>query len=139
MTALETMKNWLTTFPLWNSEELYIDYTDGIPEHCGLYCRGLETVSRKEDILGGGETVNRLRFELHRIGDYGPENGENARWLLQFQEWIAQQSMSGLAPVFGDIPNRERIWAEKGRLADAKQTGTARYTVSVTVEFIKLF
>ncbi len=139
MMALETMKNWLMTFPLWNSEELYIDYNDGIPEHCGLYCRGMEEISRKEDILGGGESVNRLYFELHRMCDHGPENGENARWLLQLQGWIGQQSMLGLAPVFGDVPNRERILAEKGRLADAKQTGTARYTVSITAEFTKLF
>lgn len=139
MTALEIMKNWLRSFPLWNGQEVYIDYTDGLPEHCGLYCRGLEEISRREDVLGGVETVNRAHFVLYRLGDYGQDNTPHANWLLQLQAWMQQQSAQGLAPVFGDVPQRERIWAQNGRLQNVQQTGTARYTAVITAEFIKLY
>lgn len=135
----EKMKNWLTGFPLWNGEVLTVDYTDGIPEHCGLYCQGLEEVSRKADILGNGEIFNRLHFTLCRTADRSGDNIAHAQWLLALQGWIGQQSALGLAPVFGDVPQRERIWAHSGKLQDSKQAGTARYTAEITVEFISKF
>ena len=139
MTALEIMKNWLRSFPLWDDRKLCVDYTDGIPEHCGLFCRGLEEVSRKEDVLGGVETVNRAHFVLHHLGNHPLDNAQHANWLLQLQTWIQQQSAKAEAPVFGDVPQRERIWAENGRLQDVRQTGTARHTAVITAEFIKLY
>ena len=139
MTALEKMKNWLTSFPLWSEKQLPVDNSDGIPEHCGLFCRGVEEISRRQDVLGNTQILSRLRFTLCRTAANSADNTDNANWLLALQAWIRQQSALGLAPVFGDLPHGERIWAENGKLRDASQAGTARYTADITVEFTNLY
>ena len=139
MTAIEKMQTWLMQFPQWNRQNLPIDFNDGIPEHCGLYCKGLEERSRKTDVLGNAVVYCRLRFAFSRTADNSWDNIENARWLLCLQEWIREQNELGLSPEFGDVPKQERIRAENGRLLDTRQAGTARYTVDITVDYIKLY
>ena len=136
---MEKMKNWLMEFPLWQGGDLTAEYADGIPEHCCLFCKGVEEISRRQDVLGNTEILSRLHFTLSRTTDYLGDNGENAAWILALQNWIRQQSALALVPVFGDVPHRERIWAENGRLQSTDQAGTARYTVNITVEFINLY
>ena len=139
MTALEKMRNWLMQFPVWNKPNLPVDFNDGIPEHCGLYCRGIEEISRKIDVLGNVELRSRLHFVFYRTADNSWDNIENANWLLSLQEWVREQNLLGLSPAFGDVPSGEWISAENGRLLDTQQAGTARYAVDITVEFTKLF
>ncbi len=136
MTALEKLVQWLKTFPLWE-DDLHIDYLGAAPSNTGLYPGGLEEVSRREDVLGNVTVVCRLHFLLYRRTARQQDNGENSRWLLQLQDWVQKQSVAGLAPVFGDVPRKERIRAEKGKLQEASQTGTGKYAVSITAEFEK--
>ena len=139
MTAIEKMRTWLMGFPVWNQPNLPIDFNDGLPEHCGLYCKGLEQVSRSVDVLGNVVVHNRLRFVFFRTSDNSWDNIENANWLMALQEWVHEQHIAGLSPTFGDVPREEWIRAENGRLQAADQAGTARYTVDITVDFIKLY
>ena len=137
MTALETMTSWLKTFPLWDSQMLYVDCLDAMPENAGLYPEGLEEVTRRTDVLGNVTVENRLHFVLHRMTYGQQDNPLSSNWLLEFQKWVQQQCTAGLTPKFGDVPSRERIWASAGKLKSANQTGTARYTVNLTVQFVK--
>jgi hypothetical protein len=57
--------------------------------------------------------------------------------LLNFQNWVQEQSLSGRAPQFGDVPARERIRAEKGGLTVGAQTVT--YTVTLIADFMKVY
>lgn len=139
MTVLETMTGWLKTFPLWDGETLYIDCLDGVPGNAGLYPEGLEEVARRTDVLGNVTVENRLHFVLYRVTHGQQDNPRCSAWLLEFQKWVQQQSAAGLTPKFGDVPERERIWAEAGKLKSANQTGTARYTVNLTVQFVKKY
>ena len=139
MTNLTKMRNWLMTFPLWDkSWTLYTDYTDAVPGNGGLYPLGAEELSRWEDITGTVFARCRYRFYLYRVADQGSQDG-NAQWLLEFQEWVRQQSATGSAPRFGDVPTAERLRAEKGKLSDGNQTGTGKYVVSLIAEFIKQY
>ena len=133
MTALEKMKNWLQTFPLWQGN-LQIDTNGANPGDLGLFPQGVQEISRKTDVSGNVTVENRLRFFLHRLAPLGQEN--NALWLLKLQEWIQQQSTEGLAPRLGDDPARERIRAEKGRLVSAPHSAVGRYTVEITADYI---
>lgn len=133
---LETMIAWLKTYPGW-ADTLYVDYTDGVPGSAGLYPAGVEEVSRKEDVLGNLQVRYKAHFDLDRITTGQQDNTENAAWLLEFQDWVRQQSGAGLAPTFGDEPDREHIRAEKGKLKSASQTGTGTYTVHLTAEYTK--
>lgn len=136
MTALEKLVQWLKTFPLWE-DDLHIDDLGAAPSNAGLYPGGLEELSRREDVLGNVTVVCRLHFLLYRRTARQQDHGENSRWLLQLQDWVQQQSAAGLAPVFGDDPQKEHIRAEKGKLQQASQTGTGKYAVSITAEFEK--
>lgn len=139
MTNLTKMRSWLQTFPQWDKAcDLYTDYTDALPGNSGLYPLGAEEISRQEDVLGNVTVRCRYRFCLCRVAGLA-DRLANAQWLLDFQQWVRQQSAAGAAPAFGDDPASERIWAEKGKLSDASQTGTGKYTVTLNAEFIKQY
>ena len=138
MTEIEKMRQWVQTFPGWN-ETLHIDYTGAVPGNTGLFPVGMEEVRRTEDVLGNVTVFCRCRFTLYRVTTGQADNTANAQWLLDFQDWVRQQSALRLAPTFGDEPNRERLRAEKGKLKNASQTGTGVYAVELTAEFVKKF
>ena len=132
---LETVKTWLQTYPGWEGM-LEVDYVDSQPGHSGLYPRGIKEVSAREDVLGNKRIRYNCDFLLRKSA--ATDEG-NARWLMDFQQWVAWQNAMGLAPKFGDEPKTERIRAFEGRLDSHKQVGSALYTVQLTVEFTKLY
>lgn len=140
MTDLEKVRQWVLTYPQWGEgTQLHMDYTDAVPGNGGLYPTGQEEVSRREDVLGNVTVQCRYRFSLYRVTTGQEDNGANAQWLMGFQQWVQQQSAAGLAPKFGDAPEKEWIRAEKGKLGEASQTGTAVYAVTLTAEFVKYY
>jgi len=139
MDVLQRVKQWLATYPGWGEAMVYVDYLDAAPVNGGLYPQGLEELERTEDVLGNVTISCRYRFLLYRVTSGQQENGENAGWLLDFQQWVQQQSISGLAPRFGDVSNRERIRAEKGKLQEASQVGTGTYGVTLIADFRKVY
>ena len=58
---------------------------------------------------------------------------------MDFQEWVQEQSVRGLAPIFGDDPQGEKITAQNGVLYSAEDEGLATYMVQLTVQFVKKF
>ena len=131
---LETVKNWLQTYPGW--EGIQLDYVDTLPGNSGLYPRGIREVSSREDVLGNKQVRYRCEFLLRRAAT---ADADNARWLLEFQQWVAMQDAMGLVPKFGDEPKTQRIRAFEGKLDSHKQVGSALYTVQLTVEFTKFY
>ena len=131
---LETMKAWLQTYPGW--EDIQLDYVDATPGNCGLYPKGLTELSSREDVLGNKQV--RCRWELLLRKTAAAEE-DNARWLLEFQQWVAEQNTMGFVPQFGDEPKQQRVRALEGMLDSHKQVGSALYTVRLTVEFTKKF
>jgi len=132
---LETLKQWLQTFPGWDSV-LQFDYAENIPGNSGLFPKGLTEISRREDVLGGMKIRYSCTFTLKRAAVAGEEN---ARWLLCFQNWVAEQDMRGLAPKFGDDPKSERLRAFEGKLENHTQVGSSLYTVQLSAEFTKIY
>lgn len=132
---LEEMMKWLQTFPLWE-DSIQIDYVDTCPGSTGLYPKGLTEVSRREDVLGNLTVRCRYDFLLRKVSGNGEEN---AKWFLQFQNWVMEQDRLGLAPKFGDDPKSERIRASEGQLQSYAQVGSALYTVKLSAEFTKNF
>lgn len=140
MDVLEKLKSWLMTFPKWEAGKLtYLDFTDGVPGNRGIFPQGQEVLRRKEDVLGNVTLSCRYHFALYRVTAGQEDQQENARWLMEFQDWVQQQDALGLAPKFGDVPELSHIRAEKGRLSHRKQVGSALYTVMLTADFTKLY
>lgn len=140
MDVLKRLQAWLTTFPKWEEGKLmYLDFTDGVPGNQGLFPQGQEVLQRKEDVLGNISLSCRYHFALYRVAAGQEDQQENARWLMEFQDWVQQQDAMGLAPKFGDVPEKSHIRAEKGRLSGRKQAGSAMYVVMLTADFTKLY
>ena len=138
MRDLEKMRQWLLSYPAWD-DTLQVDFLGAAPGNAGLFPVGVEETGRREDLLGNLEVDCRCRFLLYRKS-FGQEDGmENAQWLLDFQHWVRQQSICGAAPVFGDVPCRERLEAQKGALKTADQLGVRTYAVTLVVDFVKKY
>lgn len=144
MTALEKIRDWIAGYPAFDIlSNFRVDYTDQIPANGGIFPSGLVEVSRTEDILGNIEVENQYNFGLYYV--FGKAPGDdigatvNADWIMGFQEWVQQQSVTGMAPAFGDDPQSEQIKAQNGVLYEADNEGTATYMVQLSVLFKKRF
>lgn len=144
MTALEKIREWIKTYPGCSQlRDLSVDYTDEVPANGGVNPAGLMEVTRKRDILGNVTVLNQYSFTLYFVfakapgDDVGAE--ENAQWLMDFQDWVQSQSITGKAPVFGGDPRRETIKAQNGSLFTADSEGTAVYSAQLSVQFIKRY
>ena len=134
VTELEIMRAFLLSYPAWEEGKLlYIDRCDGGEN--GLFPEGVEEISRKRDVLGNTRVSCRLRFMLYRSGT---EQESDGAWLLHFQKWLAEKSIRGEAPHFGDVPSEERLRAEKGQLQKSRGNGSL-YAVQLTAEFVKIY
>lgn len=144
MTALENIKEWIVTFPGYDIlNDFQVDYTDQIPANGGIFPSGLVEVSRRRDILGNVSVTNQYNFGLYYVFEKSPGDDTgatiNADWIMDFQEWVQEQSVTRQAPTFGDVPNQEIIMAQNGVLYGADGEGTATYMVQLSVQFIKKY
>lgn len=142
MTALEKVKEWIATFPEYSIlSQFQVDYTDQIPSNGGVFPSGLTEVSRRKDILGNVSVTNQLNFGIYVVFEkaLGDDVGAtiNQEWIASFQNWVQEQSVKGLAPVFGDVPRSEVITAQNGVLYDTTDEGWATYMVQLSIQYIK--
>lgn len=144
MSALEKMVNWIKKYPGCDIlREFQIDFVDHVPNVGSLAPSGLVEVGRRKDICGNVFVTNQYNFGLYCSFTKAPGDDIgatiNADWIMDFQEWVQEQSVLRLAPVFGDMPKSEHIIAQNGVLYDASEEGTATYMVQLSVQFVKEF
>lgn len=142
MTALEKMRNWLSTFPEHQKlEGFQVDYTDKVPNNGGILPSGLVEISRRADLFGNLTVENRYNFALYYVfyKDPGDDSGAvvNADWVMSLQEWVQEQSLRHLVPPFGDDPGMEIVQAQNGALYETNIEGIATYVVQLSVNFTK--
>lgn len=140
--ALQTIRDWLASYPGYDIlANFQVDYTDCIPAGGGIFPAGLVEVRRTRDVLGGVAAVNQLNFGLYYVFEKSPGDDlaaqQNQDWLLDFQDWVQEQSLLRLAPTFGDEPLEETIKAQNGTLYEADPEGLATYLVTLSVQYIK--
>lgn len=133
---LEKLKVWLSTYPNWE-DALQVDFAEGRPAFAGLLPKSLEQTSRQVDVLGNSLVEYRYYVTLYWQMTGQKNDGESACRLLDFQNWVQEQSIQGLAPHFGDVPAMERIRTEKGGFTLGAQIAT--YTVTLMVDFAKVY
>ena len=144
MTDLEKIRNWLKGYPGAAAvRELKVDYYSPNPDNGSIDPSGLIEVSRTPDIMGGVTVENQYNFALYFVLLKSPDDDtgatDNAALLMDFQQWIQEQSLRRLAPVFGDDPDAETIKAQNGALFAANEEGVAIYTVQLSINFIKYY
>ena len=144
MTALEKIREWLTAFPQYAAlEGFFVDYTDQIPNNGGIFPGGLVELGRRHDIVGNIRVQNQLNFAVYTVLPKAPQDDEgasfNAEWVAELQLWVQEQSVLGLAPIFGDIPREESITAQNGIMFETDEEGTATYSVQLSVTYTKVF
>lgn len=145
MSDLERLREWLkkcpqaSCFANWN-----IDYTDQMPGIFGIFPAGLSEIGRKRDIVDNLTVTNRYNFAIYLVMQKAPEDdiqaSFNAGWVMQFQNWVQEQSLLHRAPVFGNIDtDQEVIRAQNGALYEAEESGTAMYVIQLSAEFKKYY
>lgn len=144
MTALDKIRDFIRQYPGANIfRDFHVDYTDQIPFNGGVFPSGLTEISRSRDILGNTAVINQYNFGLYYVFEKSPGDDVgaevNAKWVMDFQEWVQEQSVTGASPTFGDEPRSETITAQNGVLYDADEEGTAMYMVQLTVQFKKIY
>lgn len=144
MTALEKIRAWLATYPDFNILSAFqVDYTDRIPSNGGIFPGGMVEVERRKDIVGNTTATNQYNFGLYYVFTKAPGDDIgatiNADWVMGFQDWVQEQSITGQAPIFGDVPTEEKIQAQNGVLYEANEEGTATYMVQLSVQFKKKY
>lgn len=144
MTVLDTIQAWITQFPqMSNLKDISVDFTEPTPGTGGIMPGGLVEISRSNDICGNTTVQSQYNFTLYFVFAKSPEDKdgaeENARFLLDFQAWVQEQSALHKAPTFGDVPMQEKIKAQSGTLVCANNDGTAIYTVQLAADFVKKF
>lgn len=144
MNALEKITSFIKSYPGADSfRDFQIDYTDQIPINGSLAPSGLVEIGRITDICGNITVTNQYNFGLYCVFEKAPGDGAgakiNAEWLMDFQEWVQERSILGMAPQFGDRPGQETITAQNGVLYDASEEGLGMYMVQIAVKFIKYF
>lgn len=144
MNALEKLRSWLATYEGYDIlGDFKIDYTGRVPNVGSLAPSGLVEIERRSDIFGNTTVENQYNFGLYYVFEKAPGDDTgatvNADWIMDFQEWVQEQSVTGAAPVFGDVPRDERIMAQNGVLYEATDEGTATYMVQLSVRFKKIF
>lgn len=142
MTALESIKQWISSYPGHDIlSSFQVDYTDQIPANGGIFPSGLVEVERIEDILGNFTVVNQYNFGLYYVfpKDSGDDVGAamNADWIMDFQEWAQEQSILGSVPQFGD--RTTSVKAQNGVLYETDEEGTATYMVQLSLTFEKKY
>lgn len=131
MDQINALWQYLSRFPLWQKQELTVDTTPAAPEGCGLFPRGMEVLSRKQDVTGGVCLRLRQTFLLRRRG---VQAEKAAAWLLELQNWVLGNPPLDLETVFGA---GLQLRMEKGRLTQGKQPGTAIYEGIIIMEYTK--
>ncbi len=144
MNALEKITAFVRSYPGADILQTFrVDYTDQIPANGGIYPSGLVEVSRKTDVFGNVTVTNQYNFGLYYVFEKAPGDDAgaavNADWLMDFQEWVQEQSVTGHAPAFGDAPRQEKITAQNGVLYSTEDEGLATYMVQLSVQFVKQF
>jgi len=142
MTDLERVKEWLQSCPAFSDlGELHVDYTDQVPANGGLFPNGGTEISRKTDILGHVTIEKQLNFSVFYVFEKSPDDddlsADTQNRLFELQEWVDAQSVSGLAPTFGDVPFTETVTASNAALYDATAEGLGTYSVMLTFRFKK--
>lgn len=144
MSALTKIREWLATFPGNDRlESLQVDYVSAEPGSGSIAPSGLIEISRIEDILGNITVENQYNFGLYYVFAKSTDDDEgstqNADWMMDLQEWVQEQSITGAAPRFGEEPAAEKIKAQNGSIYGANEEGTAIYMVQLSINFIKKY
>ena len=144
MSAIDKIRDWLAAFPDYHKLSGFnVDYTNKIPNNGGIFPSGLVEISRSADIMGNVTVENQYNFGLYYVFTKAPGDDAgaavNADWVMDFQNWVQEQSIRRLAPTFGDDPDTERIQAQNGVLYAADEEGTATYMVQLSVNYTRFY
>lgn len=148
MTDLEKMRRWIRTFVGSEGsgvpDNFQVDFTNEIAQNAGLFPTGTMEVSRARTIGGSVTVTNQYNFGLYTVlnkpDDHDEISTRNAQWIMEFQQWVQDQSITRQAPTFGNIQEwAETIKAQNGAFFGDKDKDIGMYMVTITAQFKKCY
>ena len=145
MTDLERLKAWIQTYP--QAEKItgmQVDYTDQLPGCFGVFPAGLVEIDRAPNLIGEVTVTNQYNWALYIVFAKAPGDdvgaAVNADWIMDFQKWVQEQSVTHRAPTFGNIDQDTEIMsAQNGALYDAEAEGLGMYMIALQATFKTLY
>jgi len=145
MSDLERIREWIKSFP-GMPEDMAIDYTHNNPINAGLFPQGRQEISRRKANIASEDVIvtNQYNLSLMPIFVKSPGDDEqatqNAEWVMDFQQWVQDQSIMGEAPTFGNYDtDSEIIRAQNGMFYNDRDSGVSAYTAVLTIQFKKYY
>ena len=132
MSDILSIYNWLGSYPNWQDKHLVLEKLGTDPGDAGLFYEGLTVQGVNADITGHRELACRYGFTLRTVMY---QLGESSQWLEELERWVTEQTLAGATPVLGKCTEPCKIWAQKAALDRGRQTGTAVFTLKLTVEY----
>ena len=132
MQDVEKIRDWICTFPRWETAKPELDQLGVEPDSAGLYYQGMELLAHQEDVLGNVRDRRCHSFLLRRI--FLTRQG-GALWMEAFSHWVLEQSRLGLTPVLYGAAGPCRVTTHNAKADWQKQPGTTVYTVKLDAEF----
>ncbi len=129
--------SWLSACP-YVSGIPEVNHTHAAPGSIGIYPQSTQQMRIREDVLGNRVVTYRDTFLLYQVTAMDEKESEANR-LMALKSWMREQSLIGLAPQFGDIPQEEQILVEKGKLSDVSPLGTGKFAVEIHIVYQKIF
>lgn len=144
MNPLDSIMEWLTNYKGFDRlQDLRVDYYSQQPDNGSIDPSGVQIISITENIIGTKTVDMQYNFGVYFVLAKDPGDEEtavdNAAWVMDFQNWVNEQSILQLAPRFGDVPKSEIIKAQNGAVTAADNEGVAIYMVQLSVNFTKIY
>lgn len=136
MDIYEKLISWLKTCPQIKGA-VYVDCLPPVPGAVGLFPLGTEQLHVAEDVLGNRQI--QLRTRLMLCTHEAVSKQVLATFMSAFCRWVQEQWAMGKTPTFGDLPKRERLYAEQEKKQKTGAGGINRYGVRLTLEYTKIY
>lgn len=134
---VNTLAKWLQTFPGFHDAAVQPGCLQQQTGSLGLYSGGVQVLQVKEDVLGNRQEHCRHSLILRFNAPAFAEDGFNT--IVELQHWVQAQNALGLAPHFGDVPEKSVLRAQNGRLERTDGSHAATYAVELSADYMKLY
>lgn len=142
------MREFLLTYPNLEPGSTIdvLPFSPNITDGNGISYTGLGTPVIERDVTIGSTVTYRASFSMdilrHLIDEIS--NEEITEFMMEFEQWVIEQSLMGNAPRFGREGYDETMWAQGGILYMVQQPPDvqipfAAYRTNIIIQFQKFY
>lgn len=137
MTMVESIRNYVKTFPKMNGERLNVDFLSEEEQEYAIEIVPSQTIVKR---YLDGSSVRQILFLVASRMFYGPDlrqQIDNQGFFEEFQDWIDTNSLKGIFPALSDGQSPRKIEVTTSGYAFLPGEDTARYQIQCRLEYFQ--